>query len=80
MIKVGDIVQFYSRHHKSGKVLLVGADCLLVRVDQGKGHNGYTVWTKALGWRADETNSCWVVPKRSAIVVKNKPSFKGNIK
>lgn len=80
MFKVGDIVQFESGVHKSGEVLLVGPFGLLVRIERGKGHDGLISLTEALGWQRDETHSCWFVCKKSATVVKSKPSFKGNIK
>ena len=80
MFKVGDIVQFgYARQH-GGEVLLVGDASLLLRVEQGTGHDGLVGWTEALGWQRDETHSCWFVGKGSATIVKSKPSFKGNIK
>lgn len=80
MFKVGDIVQFNHRSHRSGEVLLVGDARLLVRVEQGTGHDGLVGWTETLGWQRDETCSCWLVGKKSATTVKSKPSFKGNIK
>ena len=80
MFKVGDTVQFNDHRHKSGEVLLVGDAGLLVRVERGTGHDGFFGWAKALGWQRDEAGSCWFVSKKSAIVVKGKPSFKGNIK
>lgn len=79
MFKVGDTVQFGPGRHP-GEVLLVGDDSLLLRVEQGTGHNGLVGWTEALGWQRDETHSCWFVGKKFATVVKSKPSFKGNIK
>lgn len=80
MFKAGDTVQFNGGPHKSGEVLLVGPVNLLVRVELGKGHDGLLGWTEALGWKSDETCSCWFVGKKYATVVKSKPSFKGNIK
>lgn len=79
MFKVGDTVQC-GPDHNSGEVLLVGDNRLLVRVERGTGHDGLVGWTKDLGWQRDETHSCWFVSKKSATVVKSKPSFKGNIK
>lgn len=80
MFKVGDIVQFKDGLHKGGEVLLVSDDSLLLRVEQGTGHDGLVAWTEVLGWQRDETHSCWFVGKKFAAVVKSKPSFKGNIK
>ena len=80
MFKVGDIVQFKDGLHKGGEVLLVGDDRLLVRVELGGGHDGLVFWTQALGWKRDETCSCWFVRGKDATVVKSKPSFKGNIR
>lgn len=79
MFKVGDMVQFGPAGHP-GEVLLVSDDSLLLRVEQGTGHDGLVAWTEVLGWQRDETNSCWFVGKKFATVVKSKPSFKGNIK
>ena len=80
MFKVGDKVLFDDGLRKSGEVLLVGTTSLLVRVEQGTGHDGLVAWTEALGWQRDETHSCWFVGKMFATAVKSKPSFKGNIK
>lgn len=80
MFKAGDRVQFKDGLHKEGEVLLVGTTSLLVRVEQGTGHDGLVAWTEALGWQRDETCSCWFVASMFATVVKSKPSFKGNIK
>ena len=80
MFKVGDRVQFKAVLHKEGEVLLVGDGRLLVRVERGRGHDGLIFWTQALGWKRDETYSCWFVHMAGAAVVKSKPSFKGNIK
>ena len=80
MFKVGDIVQFNDGSHKAGEVLLVSDGKLLLRVEQGTGHDGLVGWTEALGWQRDETHSCWFVGKKFATIVKSKPSFKGNIK
>lgn len=80
MFKVGDIIQFKDGFHKEGKVLLVGTNKLLVHVGRGKGHDGLVIWTQALGWKRDETDSCWFVSMQGATVIKSKHSFKGNIK
>lgn len=80
MFKVGDLVSFNGGLNKSGEVLLVGASSLLVKVRQGRGHDGLVRWTEGLGWIRDETYSCWFVHKVDATVVKSKSSFKGNIK
>lgn len=80
MFKVGDLVSSNHSAHKSGEVLLVGDDSLLVRVERGRGHDGLLGWTERLGWHRDETCSCWFVGKKSATVVKSKSSFKGNLK
>lgn len=80
MFKVGDRIQFKDGLHKEGEVLLVGDDILLVRVERGGGHDGLVFWTQALGWKRDETCSCWFVRMAEASVVKSKPSFKGNIR
>lgn len=80
MFKVGDKVKFKDSSHEYGEVLLVGDGSLLVLVERGGGHDGLSGWTYALGWRGDETHSCWFVGKGSATIVKSKPSFKGNIK
>lgn len=80
MFKAGDRVQFKDGLHKEGEVLLVGDNSLLLRVEQGTGHDGLVAWTEALGWKRDETHSCWFVGEKFATVVKSKPFFKGNIK
>ena len=79
MFKVGDMVQFGLDGHP-GEVLLVSDYSLLLRVEQGTGHDGLVPWTEALGLQSDETHSCWFVGKKFATVVKSKPPFKGNIK
>ena len=48
MFKVGDKVLFDRGLRKSGEVLLVGTDSLLVRVKQGKGMTGLLVGQKPL--------------------------------
>ena len=80
MFKVVDKILFDDGFRKSGEVLLVGTDSLLVRVKQGTGHDGFVSWTEALGWQRDETGSCWFVSSMFATVVKSRPTFKGNAK
>lgn len=80
MFRAGDIVQFGGGRLHGGEVLLVGDTSLLLRVDQGTGHDGLVGWTEALGWQRDQTHSCWFVGKKFTTIVKSKPSFKGNIK
>lgn len=77
--KVGDVVSFPDRAGV-GTISLVGDVMLMVDVGLGNGHDGVVGWTERLGWVNDGSLSYWFVPKSSCKMVKQKVSFKGNIK